>query len=459
LTEVTLEIAALFLLVGLWAAILPRWRLGLELYILFIPFAGAVELWLYPAPWAVLIKDVLFVMPTYIGFAMSSELRFTLGSLPKSFASIVLLFAGLVLVQALNPAGPGLLATVIGLKVWLFYVPMLLLGRAYVRDRASLLRLSHLMICLVWLPCLVGVVQWLLALAFGYQYAISLFYGAAARAATQNFSSFNNGLIRIPSTFSFPAQYLNYILCMLVPVLGCASIETEHVWQTLRAISLPLLCVAGFMSGTRAAFVMIPLMLLAFYMLRRGAFGVLWAGLLMAGFLAVALSVSGIDSTGLLQMETDLTQSYTTGQAGMIEDALQLTWIGQGVGSNTGASRFTNKDVDGLTIFENYYAKAIVELGLAGLAVVVLFQVFPLMWAVRFLGHIGKSSTATYASAMAACFLIFLIYNYKGFIIDLDPANMLYWLFAGILFSLPTVDAAEARHAEPTGGSEVFALS
>ena len=199
-----LEVIAGVLLVAFaWAIILPRWRLGLELYTLVIPFAGAIELWLYRFSWAVLIKDILFAMPAYIGFALSGEARSALAGIPRSFGAIVLLFVGIVLVQAFNPSGPGLLVTLVGLKVWLFYLPMLLLGRAYVRDEASLLRLSRLMIGLIWLPCSVGILQWLLSLALGYQYAISLFYGAAARNATQGFARFNNGLMRIPSTFAF----------------------------------------------------------------------------------------------------------------------------------------------------------------------------------------------------------------------------------------------------------------
>src|SRR2546423_14909442 len=113
-------LAGFLLLVAVWAGILVRWRRGLDLYILFIPFSGALELFLYPASWPVLIKDVLFAMPAYIGFAMSGELARAWSGLPRSVGALAFLFVGIVLVQALNPAGPGLLATFIGLKVWLF---------------------------------------------------------------------------------------------------------------------------------------------------------------------------------------------------------------------------------------------------------------------------------------------------------------------------------------------------
>ena len=265
--------AGLLVLFATWATILRNWRRGLELFILFIPFSGAVELFLYPAAWPVLIKDVLFAMPAYIGFAMSGEFAQAWSGLPRSVVLSLFLFVGIVLVQALNPAGPGPVAALIGLKVWLFYLPMLLLGRAYVRDRATLLRLSRSMIGLIWLPCGIGILQWLLALALGYQRAITMFYGDAARAATQGFTQFNVGVMRIPATFAFSSQYFLYILCMFVPVLGSAGIETDPRWRMIRGASLWLLCVAGFMTGARAAFVMIPLMLFAYYLLRRGAWG------------------------------------------------------------------------------------------------------------------------------------------------------------------------------------------
>ena len=447
MTEAALAVGGLLVLLVMWAAILPRWRRGLELFILFIPFSGAVELFLYPASWPVLIKDILFAVPAYIGFAMSGELARAWSGLPKSLFLILFLFVGIVLVQALNPAGPGPVATLIGLKVWLFYLPMLLLGRAYVRDRASLLRLSRLMIGLIWLPCGIGILQWLLALALGYQYALSLFYGAAAMAATQGFSHFNVGLMRIPATFAFPAQYLNYILCMFVPVLGCVGIETDPRWRKIRGASLWLLCVAGFMTGERGAFIMIPLMLFTFYMLRRGALGLLWAALLMAGMFAVTLSISGIDLTGLTQMETELTQGYATGQAGEIADALRLTWVGRGVGTSTGAARVAKDDPAEFVAFEGYYAKAVAELGIAGCAIVVGLQVALLLWALRIRGQITETAIRPYGNAVAACILLFLIYNYKGPVLHLDPANMLYWLFVGVLFSLPEAEAMDAQAA------------
>src|SRR5271166_3394703 len=96
--RIVIELAAAFLVGGIWTAVIPQWRRGVDLLLLFMPVAGAVELWLYPASWAVLIKDILFVIPAYAGFTMSGELKTALAGIPKSFGTIVLLFVGIVLV-------------------------------------------------------------------------------------------------------------------------------------------------------------------------------------------------------------------------------------------------------------------------------------------------------------------------------------------------------------------------
>ena len=441
--------AAIILVAVIWAAVLPHWRRGLEFALLYMTIAGAVELWLYPASWGVLIKDILFLIPAYIGLVMSGELGPALTGIPKSFAALLLLLIGIIMVEALNPAGPGLVATLIGLKVWLFYIPVMLLGYTYVRDRTSLRRLSRLMIGLIWLPCTVGILQWLLAITIGYKAAITLFYGDAAVVATQQFAQFQKvGVIRIPGTFPFATQYLDYVLCMFAPVLGSVTIEDNRFWQKLRMVSLPLLFIGGLMSGVRAAFLMIPLSLGVFYLLRRGGLGVVWVAVLTAGALTVVFSISGIDPNGMLQMETDLSGRYADMQAGEIEDALSKTWVGNGIGASTTAAQVIENSGD-ITAYEGYYAKAAAELGAAGLIIVVTAQLALIVLGLRAHRHFRGSDLQPYCDAITALALIFTVYSYKGPIMSLDPPCSLYWLFAGVLFALPKVAESEnARQFE-----------
>ena len=142
-------------------------------------------------------------------------------------------------------------------------------------------------------------------------------------------------------------------------------------------------------------------------------------------------------STGLLEMETDLSQHYAGEQAGEINEALQDTWLGRGVGTSTGVARSATNHYISTDSYEGYYARGLAELGIIGCAMIVAFQCLLLILALRARGVLRGTDLESYCDAIAAMTIVFLVYSYKGAVLSLDPANMLYWLFAGVLFSLP----------------------
>ena len=78
---------------------------------------------------------------------------------------------------------------------------------------------------------------------------MTLFYGSRdmAMSATQKFTSFNYGalsLFRIPSTFVFVAQYLNFLLIALIPALTSVSLSNtkkEKIGITQQEYKIKLL--------------------------------------------------------------------------------------------------------------------------------------------------------------------------------------------------------------------------
>src|SRR5437867_2825273 len=109
-----------------------------------------------------------------------------------------------------NPKVAGIAVALVGAKVWLFYIPLLVLTTAMIKSEREVVALLRTMIALVPIPCIIGLVQYFGSNAFGHQETISAFYGnEAAAAATQGFSSFDYGgmLYRIPATFVSVAHY------------------------------------------------------------------------------------------------------------------------------------------------------------------------------------------------------------------------------------------------------------
>ena len=435
-----------------WLCIFQNWRRGVIAFLLYTPISGAIELWLFPSPWPVLFKDICFAVPLYLAFFLSGEGATACRNVPRSIATILSLFVLLVIAQMLNPFNSnlvGLLAPLIGAKVWLFYVPMLLVGMQYIDSAQRLLTLSRLLLCLAWIPCVVGLLQYALSQTIGYERTMTMFYGDAALAATQQFTTFAVGLKRIPSTFSFVAQYLSFILCMLVPALGLRSLESVARWRQMRTGTVWLLCVAGALCGARAAFVMIPLLLGIFYFCKGGFVALLLPALLLATSLYVVLTIAGIDISGLADLEGSLVSHYSVeSQTSFIDATASSALLGEGVGSNTNeAQRFVKEE--SIRGVENYYAKIVFELGIVGLVIVPLAQLSLIRFGIRSHLKLTNRELKPYSDAITSLLILIFIYDAKGQAIDFDPLNMFYWFFGGIMLRLPSLSDVGAENLIP----------
>mgnify|MGYP001589447465 CR=1 FL=1 len=175
----------LVLLVALGVIVgLQRWRWSVYGLLLYIPFSGIPAIVTYPNNGAeVLLKDLVFVIPAYIGFANERISRRWRTSFDGAPVRLLGLFALLVILQALNPALPNRLVGAIGVKVWLFYIPMLFLGYHLVRERKDVFRLLALMSWVAIVPAVIGIAEAAL-ISGGHAQEVYRYYGDAAVAAT-----------------------------------------------------------------------------------------------------------------------------------------------------------------------------------------------------------------------------------------------------------------------------------
>ena len=440
-----------FVLLVFYLGILVRWQRGVYGLLGYLPFAGVVTLALYP--WEgpavfnpVLYKDWLFVVPAYLGFLAAMVLRreraVQFGGLPST---LLLAFSVLVLAQMANPGVPNLLSGLIGAKVWLLYLPLYVLTTALVASRRDLVFLLRFLVVLTAIPCAVGIVEYVLAQFLGYQELMESVYGDVAIHATQGFTSFQVGgglLARIPSTFSFVTQFFGYTLAMLVPCYAVWRTDTSTRWRRLGKWMLGVAAVASFLSGARAAFLFVPLLLALTYGIDRGFSGVVRVGPYIAGVIFGALVISHIAAIDLYQHVTELFGGYARETAyGELARALASAPLGMGTGTNTGAARYAFSDPSKFVTLENYYAKATYELGIPGL--LILWGLFGAL--IRSGFQVRRQLRDPGLRGCSAAFLAFLITmalnSFKGWLVDLDPINVYFWVFSGVLARFPYLDS------------------
>jgi len=462
LREESLAALGVLLMGTLLATILVRWERGVYGLLLYLPISGAVTLSLLPWNGApalnpVLLKDWLFVLPAYLGFFAAVGLG--VQRIPRIDILTGLLlsaFTLLVGVEMLHPGIPNTLTALIGAKVWLTYVPLYFIGSALAMERRNLTRLWRLMAMVAVLPCFVGLCEYAASLLLGYQQVMAAIYGSHAADVTQELTSFLVGegaIMRIPSTFTFVTQYFGFTLAMIVPSFALWRSDPSPSWRRIGGILLLLVTLAGFLCGARSAFVFFPLALLLIYWLERGLFGALRAfGYVLAG-LGATLGISRMAARPLFDLIWSLFSNYAVDTAyGGLAEALSSSWLGHGTGTNTGPARYAMARPELFVPIENFYAKAAYELGVAGLVILIfLFAalIFRGLKALSFLRDPGLHATA---SALTGFLVIIALNSFKGWLLDLDPVNVYFWLFAGLLAGL-----ARQPVTPPVGQNDDFA--
>ncbi|GAG01285.1 unnamed protein product, partial [marine sediment metagenome] len=241
---------------------LMNWRWGIYGLLLYLPFAGVPVLAMYPATRVpLLLKDFLFVIPAYVGFLASCTMRKKPILFPGAPVVLLVALAALVIIQLFNPVLHNRLVGLIGLKIWLFYVPLFFLGYHLLDSKKQLLHVLRLMIWVAVVPAAIGVIEAIL-ISRGYADIVYSLYGPAAPAVTQRFMEtvFLGGgfLRRVPSTFTFVTQY--YAFTMSMTAVGYALWRAERV-QGRRSVVISfafgLIILAALLSGSRAPFIMI----------------------------------------------------------------------------------------------------------------------------------------------------------------------------------------------------------
>jgi hypothetical protein len=444
--------AGLFIACAFYLVILVDWKRGIYGLLLYLPISGVATLALYG--WTgpeifqpVLFKDWLFVLPAYFGFLGAIALgrqRFPLIS--RSLAALLGAFTLLVAAQMFNPGVPSFLMAAIGAKVWLSYVPLFVLAVAFVTERADLTRLIRMLSVLAVLPCALGIGEYAASLVFGYDRVMATIYGPAAMDATQTLGLFEVGggqILRIPSTFTFELQFFGFTLAMLAPCFALAFGDPSRAWRRFGSAMLIFVAMAGFLSGARAAYIFVPLLLALMYWLNRGFSGALRAVCYTTAGLAGALAISRIAARPLFGLISGLFEDYAVNTAyGGLVESLTSSWFGHGTGTNTGSARYALERPEFFRAIENYYAKAAYELGALGLLLLIAVFVALLVLGFRILRRLRDPGLRATAAALLSFLIVAMLCSFKAWLLDLDPVNVYFWFFAGVLACLPALDRA-----------------
>ena len=425
------------------------WRKLAILFLLLIPFYGFIINTIRPLTnLAPLLYDFSFLIPLYLLFFIKNEQKEIV--LPHELKGIIFLFIIIIFLQTINPFNPlPLMARIIGLKVWLFYLPFIWIGYHCFKNSSDILKFCKIFSLITIIPCLFGILQYTLSIFFGYEVVMNFFYSAdVAAAATQNYARFNLTpsftLLRTPSTFTYPTQFGNYLLCALIPTVVSIYSSSNLNQKNIHRLILILIFLASMTSGLRGMYLYIPLFFLLFFIQRKN---------FMIFFMIICLLISifyifSSNFSFLIEYIYELSYRYIY----FFFEGFNLNnfrdFIGHGVGTSTGAVRYVvDQDlIQAGGLNENYYSKILYELGFVGLFILIIFYI----QSYKLLNNCSKNykegNLLIFVQSSKALLLTIIIAGTKGYYFNLFPIDFFFYFILGVIIKLKSKNEYEKIH-------------
>ncbi|MDJ0633021.1 MAG: hypothetical protein QNJ34_07510 [Xenococcaceae cyanobacterium MO_188.B29] len=451
-------------------------RKGLWLFLIYMPLAGTVSYSLasiyravgahvsYSQDYALfhLAKDA-FYLPALFCILISGSwlrgLKNLRGNLRILVIAILFLLGACLLTlflvnfpQQLSASGreKPFLMGIIGLKKLVGYLPLMACSYYLIRDRQDLKYLFRLQMIISLVCCGLCLIQYLL-LTQGICAGNIDLPEPAFRRVTLQARCFVGGsllynpqikLISLPGTFVAPWQWAWFLIANSFFTAAATAYESSRLWRILGFISIALVIFATAISGQTTATLLVPIIL----------FVLLWATernnkwlpykLGIATFLCILIANnfgvfgSSLDSI-ISRWNYSPPQQFIIGQFNwIIREGVPL--LGQGLGRSASAAR----KLGDIRLIETFYPRLLYEIGWLG--------------TLAFLGAVSLITIYTFKvycsiqnlpmRSLGIClwlFILFISYNTFYYPLAVEPVNIYYWFFAGVLLKLPMIDRAE----------------
>jgi hypothetical protein len=461
--------AIAFVVICVAGLIISDWRSGVYLFLVWLLFEDLVRKYMGNNMAIYFTKDAL-VGVTYLAFVKAARPR--VGFLPPALRWSLGLFVLLGLVQVFNPNSPNLIYGGLGLKVYFYYVPLMFVGYGLLRTELDLRRLLFVSMGAAGIIAMIGIAQSLIGLDF-----LNPKGGADINELGHmtRFTPSGVAVPRPPSVFVSDGRYAEYILLAFILGLGTVGylLLRGKGGRKLVFPCMGLVALGSVMSGGRGCFVYVVATALLI------PAGLLWGAprnsadtyrlfkAIRRTFIVVALTLalgaslfpkeigaplSFYQETVLLNSKDSETLGRTWDYplANFLAAFSDREWVmGHGIGTASlgvqYVSRVLGEPFPQIGV-ESGFGALVVEMGIPGLILWLLWTIVFLFCAVRVLLRLkGKP---TFPIALAIVWLSFLILFpftwgsivvYQNFVI-----NAYFWLLAGVLFRLPTLEPATA---------------
>lgn len=449
-----------------------NWRAGFYLFLVWLLFEDLMRKYLGNNMMIYFAKDVLAGL-TYIALYLAIR-EGRAKTFRPPFLLAFSLFFWLAALQVFNPYSPSLLYGLLGMKIYFYYVPLIFVGYALVRDERDLWR--FLLVCMVLASVIsaLGIVQATVSPHFFNP--ANLAPEIRGLGNLEKVAPLTDQIFLLPASVFVSAGRFAFFL-VLATILGLGA-SGYFILSSLRGrwvvfVGIALVAVAVLLSGSRTA------ILYAFISLAALTAMFLWGAPWRWGqahrlvkairtsalFAALGLAIlvflfpSAASSRWAFYSQTLLPGSpaYALSNRAWDYPMQNLAgafsephWVvGNGVGTASLGIQYVSKllGTPELNLWvEEGYGQLVVELGILG-------PILWLLWTATLLWMAWKTirplrQTRMFPIAVAILWYAFILLyplTYLGLDVFQNYVNNAFlWILIGILFRLPEIEAARA---------------
>lgn len=486
-------------------------RQALWFFLIYMPFSGTVTYWIGGGNALFQLSKDLFYLPALIGLVIECRRRkkplIVAKELIPTF-SILLLFSLMTLLVVnggqqfalpycdslseyeqllrapdgtllLNPVtgiaiktpckeGVPLLQGILGLKVLVGYVPLIFCAYYLIEDKQKLVFLGRLLVVLAIACCLLGIIQYLMlikGICAGTRGAVGedLFRASLEAKCFVGGSllySPEQGQIRLPGTFVSPWHWAWFLIANSFITFTVAFSDTSFMWRTAGLGGLALVFINAVICGQRIALAFVPVAVLISLILT-GQLANLKRFIPAAMGLALIITIAVVNNPAIIQQRVDsLVQRWNAAPPHLfiqkqIEFSInqQKGILGRGLGQATNSAR----SFGSTALIETYHPKLLYEIGYLGLLAFLIFVSHLTLVTFKSYRSVKIPSIRSFGSSFWVFILIITYFPY-WYPLDTDPVAVYYWLFAGVLFKLPSIERQEQKNLKLERDNEVQSL-
>ena len=446
-------------------------RQALWAFLIYLPFGGTITYAIGGGNAAFQLAKDAFYIPALIALIQSCKKKQLPLFIPKqmlSTFSILLMMAMLTLIfvngeMQLNPMNGDkpILQGILGLKVLIGYIPLIACTYYLLRTKKDLVFFSRMHVVLAIVCCLLGLIQYLL-LESGKCPGTRGMIGEELYKATLQARCFVGGslvfspevkFIRLPGTFVAPWQWAWFLISNAFVTFASTFCDPSFWWRAIGLFGMALVFANAVISGQRAALVMVPVAT-AILLVVTGQVVNLKRFIPIAAGLGILLFVGAAINPGIIEQRWESVvsrwnaappQQFFFNQFEQSNNFIIDRPLGRGVGRATNSTR-----IFGTTqLIETFQPKLIYELGYPGM---IAFQIMLLHLAFltfRAYRSVKDKSLRSYGASFWV-FVGFITLNTQYYPLDVDPVSVYYWVLAGTILKLPTIDkqVQDEKHQE-----------